>query len=41
MARRRRGSGPRRDWSKIIFYGLSILIVLSMVLSTIAFIFTS
>ena len=35
MSQRRR-SGPRRDWSKTIFQGLSILLVLSMVLSLFA-----
>lgn len=32
----RRNSGPRRDWSTIVFQALSILLVLSMVLGLFA-----
>lgn len=34
------GYSPKRDWSKIVFYAFSVLIVLSMIVSSFAFVFT-
>lgn len=34
------GGKPRRDWSKILFYVFSVVIVLSMVLAAVVQLFT-